>query len=49
MDSSTLIMIEGGLIAAGVLGFGIWQIVSLKRERRRDAKKNDSAPNRFRD
>jgi heme/copper-type cytochrome/quinol oxidase subunit 2 len=50
MDSTTLILIEAGLIFGGVIGFGVWQILSLRREKKRDAEKNGPAGrNRFRD
>jgi hypothetical protein len=42
MESSWLAIAEMILVLGGVLGFGIWQLVSLRRER--DRAERDDAP-----
>jgi hypothetical protein len=42
MESSWLAIAEMILVLGGVLGFGVWQLVSLRRERDRAAR--DDAP-----
>lgn len=51
MDGSTLGLLEGLLVFGGVLGFGVWQLVSVRRSLARDrrrqaaeAAKDDAAP-----
>ncbi len=51
MDGATLGLIEGLLVFGGVLGFGVWQLVSVRRslarDRRRQAEQaanDDAAP-----
>lgn len=49
MDGATLGLLEGLLVFGGVLGFGVWQLVSVRRslarDRRRQAEQaaNDNA------
>jgi hypothetical protein len=38
MESSWLALAEMILVLGGVLGFGVWQLVSLRRERDRAAR-----------
>jgi len=38
MSGGTLILLEILLVLGLVFGFGIWQLVSLKREREKDAR-----------
>lgn len=53
MQPQWLVAIEAALIFGGVLGFGIWQLVSLKREKKKDEEKRargeEAGRNRFRD
>ncbi len=37
MDSSLVILAELVLVFAGVIGFGLWQLRSLRKERAREA------------
>ena len=36
MDSHHIVWLEGLLIIGVVFGFGVWQLISLRREQRRD-------------
>lgn len=38
MNGGTLILLETLLVLGLVFGFGIWQLVSLRREREKDAR-----------
>jgi hypothetical protein len=51
VDGATLGLLEGLLVFGGVLGFGVWQLVSVRRslarDRRRQAEQaanDDAAP-----
>lgn len=51
MDGAALGLLEGLLVFGGVLGFGVWQLVSVRRslarDRRRQAEQaanDDAAP-----
>jgi hypothetical protein len=41
MESSWLAIAEMILVLGGVLGFGVWQLVSLRRERDRAARERE--------
>lgn len=43
MDSNLLGLIELLLVAGGVLGFAIWELVSVRRSIRRDAERASAA------
>ena len=43
MSGSTLIGLEAFIVLALVLGFGGWELYSLRRERRRDQARRDAA------
>ena len=42
MESSVLVAIEGAAIFAFVLGFGVWQLWSLKRDNARAKAEEDA-------
>ena len=42
MSGSTLIGLEAFIVLALVLGFGGWELYSLRRERRRDQARRDA-------
>lgn len=45
MDSSTLVLLEMLLVMGAVLGFGVYQLWSVRRSQRRDAAaKRDPPP-----
>ena len=51
MDGATLGLLEGLLVFGGVLGFGVWQLVSVRRSLARDRRRqaepaanDDAAP-----
>jgi hypothetical protein len=43
MDSSYLILVELVLVLGAVLGWGVWELRSLRRERRRDEEARHAA------
>jgi hypothetical protein len=43
MDSSWLALAEMILVLGGVLGFGVWQLVSVRRARDRAARDGEDA------
>ncbi|QAZ41350.1 hypothetical protein C1M51_03605 [Methylibium sp. Pch-M] len=43
MDGATLGLLEGLLVFGGVLGFGVWQLVSVRRSLARDRRRQAAA------